>query len=191
VLQQVGRIGTAEERVEKPAVVEGLQPPGGGAVLVAFRQRPGHGQVEGDPDPARSSRVPERTHDRAVGKERVMGCPEGARPVRRAGSLRAQRIAEERGHPRLVVRRPVVDEVSEAVEHVLGVLGETVDGLAGRPAAVVLERLRQIPVVQGHERRDLALTQPLDEAAVEVEPALVGRPAAVGLNSRPGDREAV
>ena len=115
----------------------------------------------------------------------------GARPVGRAGSLRPVRIAEEGGDPRLVVRRPVLDQVAEAVEDELGVLGEAVDRVARRPAAVVLERLRQIPVVERHERRDPALTEPLDQAAVEVEPPLIGRPAAVGLNPGPGDREAV
>ena len=117
--------------------------------------------------------------------------PDGARPVGRAGSLRPVRVAEEGGHPRLVVRRPVLDQVAEAVEDELGVLGEAVDRVARRPAAVVLERLRQVPVVERHERRDPALAETLDQAAVEVEPALVGRPAAVGLDPGPGDREAV
>src|SRR6185503_19917782 len=40
-------------------------------------------------------------------------------------------------------------------------------------------------------RVDPALTETLDQAAVEIEPALVGRSAAVGLDPGPGDREAV
>ena len=44
---------------------------------------------------------------------------------------------------------------------------------------------------QGGHRGDAALVQAVDEAAVEVEPALVGRAGAVGLDPWPGDGEAV
>ena len=169
----------------------GLEPPRRRAVLVVVGERPGHGQVERESDPARSPAFPERTHDRPVRQQHVVGRPEGARPVGCTGSLRPERVAEEGGHPRLVVRRPVLDQISETVEDELGVLGEAVDRVACCPAAVVLECLRQIPVIERHERRDPALTQTLDQASVEVEPALVGRSTAVGLNPRPGDREAV
>jgi hypothetical protein len=50
------------------------------------------------------------------------------------------------------VRRPVVDEVAEPVEDELRVLGEAQRDVARRPAALVLERLREIPVVERHER---------------------------------------
>ena len=62
----------------------------------------------------------------------------------------------------------------------LGVLREGVDGLAGRPAAAILERLRQVPVVQRDERLDAVREQLVDEAVVEVEAGLVHAAAAAG-----------
>ena len=41
--------------------------------------------------------------------------------------------------------------------------------VAVAPAAAVLQRLRQVPVVERDERRDAALQQRVDELAVEVQ----------------------
>ena len=78
------------------------------------------------------------------------------------------------------MRDPVGDEIAERVEEDRRVLGEPVDDVARRPAALVLERLRQVPVVQRRQRPDPALEHALDERPVEVEPALVRRAAPVG-----------
>ena len=78
------------------------------------------------------------------------------------------------------MRDPVGDEVAEVVEEDRRILGEPVDDVARRPAALVLERLGQIPVVERRERRDPSLEHALDERAVEVEAARIRRPATVG-----------
>ena len=72
-----------------------------------------------------------------------------------------------------------------------GVLGEALGGVAVGPAARVLERLREVPVIERRHRLDAALEQPLDQAAVEAHARRVERPGAVGLHARPRDREAV
>ena len=59
------------------------------------------------------------------------------------------------------------------------------------PAAGVLERLRQIPVVERDEGLDAGLEQPVDEPVVEVEAGGVDLPAPGREDARPGDREAV
>src|SRR6185312_14825481 len=71
------------------------------------------------------------------------------------------------------------------------VLDEGVDGLAGGPAAGVLERLRQIPVVERDEGLDAGFEEPVGEPVVEVEAGHVDVPAAGREHARPGDREAV
>ena len=58
------------------------------------------------------------------------------------------------------------------------------------PAARVLERLRQVPVVERDRGRDVARAQPVDERAVEVDAALVDGARDRRLDARPGDREA-
>ena len=72
-----------------------------------------------------------------------------------------------------------------------GVLGEAVDGVAVEPAAVVLERLRQVPVVERDHRLHAVGEQRVDQPVVERQALLVGRTATGRLDARPGDREAV
>src|SRR5205807_1104154 len=71
------------------------------------------------------------------------------------------------------------------------VLREPLDDVAFGPAASVLQRLGEIPVVERRERHDAALAQPLRQTTVEVDPLLVDGAATVGLDARPRDGEAV
>ena len=105
-------------------------------------------------------------------------------------SVLAAEVPEERRAPRLVERRPGADSVTEDRVHVRRVVGEEVGGVAVGPAALLLKRLRQVPVVEGQPRRDALLEQGVDESRVEVEALRVDR-AAVGTNPRPRRREAV
>ena len=70
------------------------------------------------------------------------------------GRVITRAVAEERRAPRLVERGPVLHPVAERAVHERGVLGEPGGGVAGRPAAGVLERLRQVPVVEREPRLD-------------------------------------
>ena len=83
------------------------------------------------------------------------------------------------------------DAVAEPRGDDLGVLGERLDVSRARPAAAVLERLRQVPVVERQERLDAVREQLVDEAVVEVEAGLVHAAATLGDDPRPRDREAV
>src|SRR4029079_1864319 len=120
-----------------------------------------------------------------------MGRGERRAPVLDSGRLRPVAVAEEGRHPGLVVRHPVIDEVAQMLEDELGVDLEAVGDLARGPAAFVLQRLGEVPVVEGRKRCDPALEQALAESAVEVDPLLIRRPAPVRLDPRPRDREAV
>ena len=71
-------------------------------------------------------------------------------------SVHAQPVAEPRDHPRLVLRDPVAHAIAEPGGDDLGVLRERLDRVARRPAAAVLERLRQVPVVERDVRLDAA-----------------------------------
>ena len=168
-----------------------VEPLGGGRVLLGLRRGASHGQVERDPDPAvppgsRNSRT-----TTPCAEQRMVRRPHCGRPVAEARRLDALRVAEERGHPRLVVRDPVVDETVEPVEHEPCVLGVALDDVTLRPAAFVLESLRQVPVVERRERHDPSLAQTLGEAPVEVEPLHVHGAAPIGLHAWPRDGEAV
>jgi hypothetical protein len=121
----------------------------------------------------------------------VVGGAQGGRPVSDPRRLAALLVAEEGDDPRLVDRHPALDEVAQLGGDDPGVLGEAQRGVARRPAAALLQRLRQVPVEQRRGRLDAALQHPLDQPAVEVEALAQRRAEAVGLDPRPGDREAV
>jgi hypothetical protein len=101
-------------------------------------------------------------------------------------------IAALHERPELVDGEVVPHPVPELLGHVPGVVGERLGRVHRLPAAgAVLERLGQIPVVQGGERLDPGREQLIQQAAVEVEALGVGGAGALGEDPRPGDREAV
>ena len=100
-------------------------------------------------------------------------------------------MTEYRDDPRLVVGRNRRDAIAKAMAYDVGVVGEAQRGVASRPSAAVLQRLRQVPVVQREVRRDAAREQPVDEPIVKVEPARIDRAGAARLHARPRDREAI
>ena len=191
-LDQILRVGPAEHRVEEPAVRVPVGDPGGRTVRLGVGDRPLRVQVERDPDGrARRGAGPQRLHGEPVGDEQVVRDAQRGRPVADARGLAPLGVAEEGHHPRLVVRDPLRHDVAELVRHRPRVLREALGRVARRPAAAVLQRLREVPVIQRGHGLDAALEQPLDEPAVEAHALAVERPAAVGLHARPGDREAV
>ena len=100
-------------------------------------------------------------------------------------------VAQERAAPRLVEGRPPLHAVAEARGDHGRIVGEPLDGAPRRPPAVVLERLRQVPVVERRQRHQPAPQQAVDHPLVVVEALRVARPAAARLDARPGDREAI
>ncbi len=116
---------------------------------------------------------------------------EGGRRVRTARRVHARAVAQEGAAPGLVEGDPLLHAVAQRVAHDLRVLGEAVRRVALRPAARVLQLLREIPVVEGQRGLDAVREQLVDQAAVEVQAHLDRRAPAGRLHPRPGDREAV
>ena len=85
----------------------------------------------------------------------------------------------------LVLRDPDRHRRRQGVVDDAGVVDEAIDRLAGQPAANVLQRLRQLPVVEREHRHDAARQQAVDEPAVVVEAGGVRLAAARGLDARP------
>ena len=113
------------------------------------------------------------------------------RPSGPPGCVPPDAVAHERVRPRLVEGDPVADPVPESVRHDCRVLRHALDDHRVGPAAGILERLRQVPVVERGPGLDAAGEEAVDEPVVEVEPGLVHRAAARRLDPRPGDAEPV
>jgi len=78
--------------------------------------------------------------------------------------VHARAVAEERRTPRLVQRRPRRHAVAECGGHDARVVSEVQCGIAVRPTALVLQDLRQVPVVEGQDGRDPGFEERVDEA---------------------------
>src|SRR5262245_16508125 len=90
--------------------------------------------------------------------------------------------------PELVDREKARDAIAEVLGDVSGVVCERLGGVLRLPAAVlILERLREIPVVQRHERLDAGSLQLVDQSAIEVEPLRVRLTRAFREDAWPGD----
>src|SRR4030095_11255632 len=92
---------------------------------------------------------------------------------------------------KLVDCEEVADAVAQLPGHVAGVIPECLDCLARLPPALVLERLRQVPVVERGERCDPRRDQFVHQAVVEVQALEVWLTCPVREDPRPGDGEAV
>jgi hypothetical protein len=65
-------------------------------------------------------------------------------------------VPEQRVHIRFIEHRPVLDAIGEPPRHDARVIGELVGDIAIEPAAGILQRLRQIPMIKAEPRRDAA-----------------------------------
>ncbi len=190
VLEHVGRVAAVQQRIEEHAVADAADAAHGLGSRVALASD--HVQVQRDGE-ARVGRhdLPERGDREAVREVEVVHRPERVLGVRAAGRVHPGRVDEVRRAPRLVERGPGADAVAERLAHDPRVVGERVRGVAARPAALVLERLREVPVVERRDGRDPPRHEPVDQPPVERQALRVRRPAPGRLDARPRDREAV
>ena len=149
-------------------------------------------QVEGHRDRGvLAEHVLDRPAGEAVREVEVVDRGERGGVVGHAGGVHARRVAEERRAPRLVERGPHVDPVAQHLGQLARVLAEADGGLPVGPAALVLERLREVPVVERRDGLDAGGDEAVREVDVEVETGLVELARAGGLDAGPRDREPV
>jgi hypothetical protein len=164
-----------------------------GSRQVGLRVRRRHHvlQVQGHRQLGGIGQHPAQRRDRAAVRQ-VQVVRHGIREpvVLEAGGVLPRRVAQVGRAPRLVERRDRGHPVAELLAQHECVVGEAADHVSRSPPALVLERLRQVPVVQRHQGLDPPRQQAVDELLVEVDPGLVDV-AAVGHDPRPGDREPV
>src|SRR5215217_9409173 len=103
----------------------------------------------------------------------------------------AEAVTHPGRDPGFVQGDPEPDTIREGLVDDARVLCKAIARVPVGPAAHILQRLRQVPVVEREHRFDRALPQAVDEPAVEVEASLVGVTAPFGLDAGPGHREAI
>src|SRR5215211_2253882 len=91
-----------------------------------------------------------------------------------ARGVDAEAVTHPGRYPGLVQGDPEPHALREGLVDDAGVLCEALARVPVGPATCILQRLRQVPVVQRQHRLDGASSQAVDEPAVEVEAVLVG-----------------
>ena len=85
-----------------------------------------------------------------------------------------------------------LDAIAQAFGHIAGVIRERFGRLARLPSAdTVLQRLRQVPMIEGRKRLNPVREEFVQEAIVEVEAFGVRRAGPVGKYPRPCDRKSI
>ena len=127
---------------------------GGLAVLRALAAGLDMGHVVADADASRRHDAPNRGGGGGVRQVGVMRGAQGAGPAVPPGRVLARAVAHEREGPRLVQRDPGTRTITDAPRHEPGVLAEPFHDIGLQPAAAILDRLRQVPVVERDPRLD-------------------------------------
>ena len=179
-----------QHRLEEDPVHLGIDHSGGlDRVLAGGADRM---EVEGDADRYISGQhAAQRLERETVAEQQVVGGGGGKHRVRLSRCVRPHPIPLMSRLQRLVKRYPHRDLVTEFLREELCVLGEALRRLTAGPAAAILERLRELPVIDGRDGRDPSIAQPVDQRAVVVEAAPIDLAPPGRLNPRPGDREAI
>jgi len=185
------RIRPAHERVQVQPVLQRIHILRRTQVSLAVRGRVFGIQIEHDAYLAARTVAAEHRDRPAVPEEQVMRRRDGFANVLVAGRVVAPVVAEQRADRRLVQRHPVLDPVAQPPRHRLRILRERLRGVPRRPAALVLQRLRQVPMVQRRVGRDARGQQAVHEPAVEIQPHRVDLAVAARQDARPANREPV
>jgi hypothetical protein len=133
----------------------------------------------------------ESLHSSAVGPQQVvrrMRCLTRVLQARRMKTVHEPGIDND---PRLIDGGPHRHAITKRAIHEHTIIGEPARAVAIQPATAVVERGRQVPVIQRRVGHDFMTEQLINQAGVEIDALLVGRAAALRQDAAPGDAEAI
>ena len=106
-----------------------------------------------------------------------------------SGSVLSQGIAIFDNGAHLVYGYEVLYFIGEFFGSISGVVRKGLCRITVLPAALVLERLGKIPVIEGAEGLNAGFQQCVDHAMIKIQTLRIGRARSIGKDSRPGDRK--
>src|SRR3546814_9158746 len=108
-----------------------------------------------------------RSHRSAVRAHQMVARDRRLEQIAVTGRERAVQIAAVGDHPRLVQRHPFLHPPIEAAVHHRSIFGEPVRTIPVQPAALVVERGGQVPMVEREQRLDVVLEPFIDKPLVK------------------------
>jgi len=91
---------------------------------------------------------PESANRFAMREVHMMSRLQETPPVGDAGCIPAHAVAEQRAHIGFVERGKMADPVAIAARNQRGIVGEPKGDIAVLPSAEIIQRLRQVPMIQ-------------------------------------------
>src|SRR5512143_3201031 len=95
-----------------------------------------------------------RVHGEAVAEIHVVDRPMQGLGADLVPLARTEAVTEQREDRRLIEGGETLDPVTVAIGDQRGVVGKPADAIPRRPAAEIVERLRQVPVIEAEPRLD-------------------------------------
>jgi hypothetical protein len=148
-------------------------------VRSAVAEHPDRMHVQRDPDLGGTGRA-ERPGGQAVAEQQVVGGGGRGGVIAQPGRVVAVPVAVGRDHLRLVEGDPPGDPVAERLGGQCGVVGEPFGCIPTRPASLILQFLREVPVVEGGRGRDAVPGELVEQRAVIVQPRWLTAPRPPG-----------
>jgi len=156
-LQQL-RITPGKHRVERGPVPHGIPHLRGRDILGETFGRPHRLQVQHRADlEARPADRPKARDPAAMRQVLVMECRKHRFAAAQPRSMLGKAMAHHGMHHRLVERDPARRAIAESARDEPGVIGIPIGDRALCPAAAILQRLGQVPVVEADPRLDAGL----------------------------------
>src|SRR5688500_1615320 len=192
-LTHLFRVVAEENWIKILAVHVGIGAPRRLQILRRLRRRVLRLQVDRDSNLSlfRGAGGPESLDSRAVRAHEVVRRDGGLEGIGVTRSENTVQISAVGYDPRLVERGPHLDAVTQSVPPCRRVARQPLGDVAIEPAAAVVERFGEVPVVEGRVRSDLRLEQLVDESRIEIDPFPVDLTSTVGEDTPPRDAEAI
>ena len=140
---------------------------------------------------ARHGHLAKRLHRQRMGDKHVMTGLDGARRIANGRRMQAVNVAVADKDDGLVKGSPQLHPRTKAGVAQAGVLGEGFGGAACFPAALILQGLRQVPVIEGNHRLNIMRQQFIDQIAIKLHACFINLAAPGGQQARPGDGKAI
>src|SRR5215212_6919827 len=121
----------------------------------------------------------------------MMGSTQREFEICESWSVHTHAISQPGYNSRFVMSDPILDAVTERTTDEIRVFHECVDCGTYRPAALILQFLRQVPVVERHEGRHICFKQTIHQLAIEIQSLLIDLAAPPGQHTRPRNGKAI
>src|SRR5215211_833423 len=180
-----------KQRIQVEPVRLSVNSAGGFPISIGVPRGAGRMQVQSDAELVYISGGAHQLHREGVAEQEVVSGGEGPGAVFVSRGVDAKAVTHPGRDPGLVQGDPEPYAIRESFVDDSGVLCKALARIPVSPAAQILQRLRQVPMIERKHRFYGALSQAVDKSAVKVEAVLVGRTAPLGLDAGPGHGEAV